>query len=78
MTGRAPKFMPEPIGLSRVVSALYVGVSPSQFDTMVKEGRMPKPRREGTRKIWYSVELAAALQDLPTEDAANEWDEVLP
>ena len=77
MTDRAPKFMPEPIGIARPVASLYVGVSPGQFDTMVKEGRMPKPMREGKRKIWYTVELAAALVDLPTEDEANEWDEVL-
>ena len=72
----APKFMPEPRGLKRDFAASYVGVSPSQFDTMVKEGRMPKPKREGTRKIWDRFGLDAAFEDLPSEDSANEWDEV--
>jgi len=31
-------------GLSRVESAIYVGVSPTLFDQMVKDGRMPAPK----------------------------------
>ncbi len=32
-----------PRGLSRVEAAHYIGVSPSLFDAMVKDGRMPQP-----------------------------------
>src|SRR5262245_23845078 len=32
-----------PLGLSRVAAAFYVGVSPTKFDQMIKDGRMPKP-----------------------------------
>lgn len=38
-----------PRGLSRVRAALYVGVSPSLFDPMVKDGRMPRPKRINNR-----------------------------
>jgi hypothetical protein len=34
-----------PRGLSRIEAARYVGVSPSLFDQMVKDGRMPGPKR---------------------------------
>ena len=75
MSDRAPKFMPEPRGLKREIAAHYIGVSPSQFDTMVKEGRMPKPKREGIRAIWDRFGLDAAFEDLPTETEPNPWDE---
>jgi predicted DNA-binding transcriptional regulator AlpA len=41
-----------PRGLSRVQAAAYIGVSPSLFDAMVKDGRMPKPTRINTRAVW--------------------------
>lgn len=34
-----------PRGLSRAQAAAYIGVSPSLFDEMVQDGRMPKPTR---------------------------------
>jgi len=39
-------------GLSRVESAIYVGVSPTLFDQMVKDGRMPTPKRINGRVVW--------------------------
>ena len=33
-----------PRGMSRVEVADYVGISPSLFDTMVRDGRMPGPK----------------------------------
>ncbi len=77
MTDRAPKFMPEPRGLKREIAALYVGVGPTKFDDMVKDGRMPAPWRVDGRTIWDRFKLDAALEDLPNKDEANEWDEVL-
>ena len=75
MTDRAPKFMPEPRGLKREVAACYVGVGPTKFDDMVRDGRMPKPWRVDGRTIWDRFKLDAALEDLPTETEANPWDE---
>jgi predicted DNA-binding transcriptional regulator AlpA len=38
-----------PRGLSRVQAAAYVGISPTLFDEMVADGRMPKPVRINAR-----------------------------
>ena len=75
MTDRAPKFMPDPRGYQREQAAHYVGVGPSQFDIMVEEGRMPRPKREGKRKIWDRFGLDLAFEDLPTDPKTNPWDE---
>jgi hypothetical protein len=40
-----------PRGLSRVEAARYIGVSPSLFDEMVKDGRMPPPKPINARKV---------------------------
>ena len=61
-----------PRGLSRVEAASYVGVSPSLFDAMVEDGRMPKPKHIGARRVWDRFEVDAGFADLPTEDAAEE------
>jgi hypothetical protein len=31
---------------------MYIGVSPTAFDKLVADGRMPQPRRIDGRKIW--------------------------
>ena len=41
-----------PRGLSRVQSAVYVGVGVTKFDEMVADGRMPKPKRIDGRTVW--------------------------
>lgn len=69
----------EPRGLCRVKSAAYVGVSPSMFDIMVDDGRMPKPKRINTRTVWDRRQLDKAFEALPGEGAqaaANPWDDV--
>jgi hypothetical protein len=67
-----------PRGLSRVESAQYIGVSPSLFDEMVRDGRMPSPKPINARKVWDRLKLDQAFEALPdTEGAAeNPWDEV--
>jgi excisionase family DNA binding protein len=52
-------------GLSREEAAMYVGVSLSKFDDMVKDGRMPKARRIDGRKVWDIYELDSAFDALP-------------
>ena len=51
--------------LSRAQAAAYVGVGTSLFDEMVKDGRMPKPRRINGRKVWDRQELDEAISVLP-------------
>ena len=64
-----------PRGLSRVQSAFRIGVSPSLFDEMVADGRMPKPKKVNTRNIWDCLRLDEAFEALPSEDDENPWDE---
>jgi predicted DNA-binding transcriptional regulator AlpA len=66
-----------PFGMNRAVASEYAGFSAGHFDRMVADGRMPAPRREGSRLVWLRDELEAALRALPSEsdDAGlNEWD----
>ena len=66
-----------PRGLSRVQAAAYIGVSPSLFDDMVRDGRMPKPMRINSRTVWDRVRLDeafAALSD--TDDNDDPWSKV--
>lgn len=65
-----------PRGLSREESARYVGVGTSKFDEMVKDGRMPKPKRVDGRTVWDRVALDVAFSDLP-DDGINRIDELL-
>jgi predicted DNA-binding transcriptional regulator AlpA len=40
------------LGLSRIEAAAYIGVSPSTFDKLVADGRMPQSVRLNDRVIW--------------------------
>jgi len=63
-------------GLSRVEAAEYVGVSPSKFDQMVADGRMPGARRIDGRKVWDVRELDLHFDSLPHDDSSptsNSW-----
>jgi hypothetical protein len=64
-----------PRGMSRIEAADYIGVSPSLFDTMVKDRRMPGPKLINTRTIWDRFALDRAFEVLPDRDGANPWDE---
>jgi predicted DNA-binding transcriptional regulator AlpA len=67
------------LGLSREESARYIGVSPSLFDQLVKDGRMPQPRMLNSRVVWDRLEIKAAFRALPhrndgiTQTDNNEW-----
>ena len=61
-------------GLGRVEAASYIGVSPSLFDQMVKDGRMPSPKRINSRTIWDRFSLDVAFDGLPDGDENNPWD----
>jgi predicted DNA-binding transcriptional regulator AlpA len=66
-----------PFGMNRATAAEYAGFSAGHFDKMVADGRMPAPRREGSRLVWLRDELEAALRALPSEgddDSRNDWE----
>lgn len=66
----------EPRGLSRSEAADYVGVSTSLFDQMVRDGRMPSPKKVNSRTIWDRRQLDEAFEELPDNGSGNPWDEV--
>jgi predicted DNA-binding transcriptional regulator AlpA len=66
-----------PRGLSREQAAAYIGVSPSLFDILVKDGRMPAPKRINARTVWDRLQLDAAFAALSSNDQpVNPWDEM--
>lgn len=58
-----------PRGLRRPQAAAYVGVSMTKFDELVRDGRMPAPRRVDGCNIWDRHALDDAFDSLP--DAAG-------
>jgi predicted DNA-binding transcriptional regulator AlpA len=67
-----------PRGLSRVQAAAYIGVSPSLFDEMVRDGRMPKPKRINARTVWDRLKLDEAFAALSDGEKAGDdpWDKM--
>jgi predicted DNA-binding transcriptional regulator AlpA len=80
MENRPKGILPQslsPRGLSREQAAAYVGISPSLFDALVKDGRMPAPKRINSRTVWDRLQLDEAFTALPSNDTAvNPWDEI--
>jgi hypothetical protein len=69
-----------PRGLSRVEAAAYVGVSPSLFDEMVVDRRMPGPKLINSRVVWDRLKLDEAFTALPDRDGeepGNPWDKAM-
>ena len=69
-----PNSLP-PRGLSRIQAAAFIGVSPSLFDQMVDDGRMPKPKRINARAVWDRKQLEDAFAAIPDKSDKNPWDE---
>jgi predicted DNA-binding transcriptional regulator AlpA len=65
-------------GLSREQAANYIGIGPTKFDKMVKDGRMPRPKRVDGRVVWDLRKLDAAFDALEDDDPdkpeTNPWD----
>jgi hypothetical protein len=62
-------------GLSRIEAAMYIGISPSKFDELRKDGRIGPARVIDGRKIWDLRDLDLAFEALPMEanDPAEDW-----
>jgi hypothetical protein len=79
VAARAPRANPLPAGMmprgpSRVQAAAYIGVSPTKFDEMVADGRMPKPKRIDGRRVWDIRKLDIAFDALDGDaDPDDVW-----
>ena len=66
-------------GLSREQAANYIGVGLTKFDKMVRDGRMPRPKRVDGRRLYDLRQLDAAFDALEDDDpdqpeGPNPWD----
>jgi hypothetical protein len=56
---------------------MYIGISPSKFDELVADGRMPGPVKIDSRKLWDIRHLDLAFDALPAENPMpNSWEGV--
>jgi excisionase family DNA binding protein len=65
-------------GLSRDEAAMYIGISATKFDELVRDGRMPGPKRIDGRKVWDVRDLDVAFDALPSENPqshGSSWDD---
>jgi predicted DNA-binding transcriptional regulator AlpA len=61
-------------GLSRIEAASYIGISPTKFDQLVTNGRMPQAKQIDGRKVWDVRELDPAFEELGSIDTS--WEDV--
>lgn len=61
-------------GFNRMEAAAYIGISPTKFDQLVADGRMPRPKQIDGRKVWDVCELDPAFEELGSIDTS--WDDV--
>ena len=54
-----------PRWLRRIEAARWVGMSPSKFDQLVKDGRLPKPKSTDGVVVWDRYHLDGAMELLP-------------
>lgn len=64
-----------PRGLSRETAAEYIDVSPTKFDELVRDGRMPKPKQIDARRVWDRIKIDKAFGALPGDDGDIESQE---
>jgi predicted DNA-binding transcriptional regulator AlpA len=63
--------LPVVFGLPEPEAAASMGVSVSKFRELVRDGRMPRPRRIDGRIVFDVDELRAAFKALPHEAGAE-------
>jgi predicted DNA-binding transcriptional regulator AlpA len=74
MTSSTPSPNYAPRGLRHPDAAAYVGMKLTKFDSLVDDGRMPKPRRVDGVVVWDRHELDSAFDELPHDAEKNPWD----
>jgi predicted DNA-binding transcriptional regulator AlpA len=67
------KVAAEPRGLRRDAAAGYVGISPTKFDELVADGRMPKPFTVDSCVIWDRWALDRAIDELSSGARVMGW-----
>jgi predicted DNA-binding transcriptional regulator AlpA len=63
--------------LRREEAAAALSISPSHFDTWVKDGKMPKGHKIGAIVLWDTNEISEAwarLRDADNDDGSNAFD----
>lgn len=77
-TALPPNLAPRLIG--REAAAAYISVSPTKFDELVSDGRMPQPRIIDRRRAWIVGELDDAVERLPrareNDEADRSWEDI--
>ena len=63
--------LPVVFGLPEPEAAASVGISLSKFRELVRDGRMPKPRRIDGRIVFDVDELREAFKSIPHEGGAE-------
>ena len=64
-------------GLSREEAAMYIGISPTKFDELVADRRMPGSMKIDGRNVWDIRRLDLAFDVLSEENRArNTWEGV--
>lgn len=57
-----------PRGLDLAAAARYVGLDPSAFLALVKDGKLPRPRRLGDAEVWDRLALDTAFDAIPADE----------
>ena len=65
---------PHKRGFRRQEAAEFIGVSPSKFDELVRDGRIPPPFSIDGCRVWDVYELHAAFDNLKTPAKVMELD----
>jgi Helix-turn-helix domain len=66
-------------GLSRVEAAMYLGISPSKFDQLRRDGRITPPKILDGRLVFLREKLDEFLDALPEENdqSSEDWTAVV-
>lgn len=64
----------QPRGLSAVEAAVYLGISPSLFDELVKDGSIRPAKQIKGRVVYDRFRLDEDFEALPDKGGGNPWD----
>jgi predicted DNA-binding transcriptional regulator AlpA len=69
---KAPLENLPPIGLRREEAAAHIRIGETKFDEMVRDGRMPKPRRIDSATVWDRLDVERKFRELPYDEQPEE------